>query len=186
MMHLFRYFAVAISATSLLLVIAYGNISGEGSPKLPSQPAFELITKSGQVEEPKRASPDLVATIIARPLFEPDRRPTVPSPAQVSVVAIPRLAGIMTAPGYAVALFQQEASPKPVAVKAGEVLEKVWAVAEITGGHVTLDRDGTVLVLTPHSASHQDPPTPETPRAWKVGLRRSDPLPSYLQRQSRG
>jgi len=95
---------------------------------------------------------------------------------------MPRLAGIVIAPGYSVAIFQQASSPRPIALKAGEVLEKVWTVAGITAGQVTLARDSTELVLTPHSAANQDPPNPEPPRVWKVGLRRSDPLPSYLHR----
>jgi hypothetical protein len=103
--------------------------------------------------------------------------------AQAQALVMPRLAGIMNAPGYAAAIFQQDSSPRPIVLKAGEILENTWNVAGIAAGQVTLARDDTVLILTPHGAANRDPPNPEPPRAWKVGLRRSDPLPSYLRRR---
>ena len=96
---------------------------------------------------------------------------------------MPRLAGIMIAPERSVAIFQQASSPRPIVLKTGDVLEGIWNIASIAAGEVTLAHDDTVLVLEPHSAVSRDLPSPEPTRSWKVGLRRSDPLPSYLKRR---
>ena len=96
---------------------------------------------------------------------------------------MPRLAGIMIAPERSVAIFQQASSPRPIVLKTGDVLEGIWNIASIAAGGVTLAHDDTVLVLEPHSAVNRDLPSPEPTQSWKVGLRRSDPLPSYLKRR---
>ncbi len=130
----------------------------------------------------KNSSADRVALILARPLSEPGRRPSAPAQAQKPVQVMPRLAGIMITPERSVAIFQQVSSPRPIVLKTGDVLEGIWNIASIAAGEVSLAHDDTVLVLTPHSAANRDPPNPEPTRSWKIGLRRSDPMPSYLKR----
>ena len=156
---------------------------GEGEQELADQPSVKQSEAPAPREKPKASSADLLATILARPLFQPGRRPPVPEQAQAPALVLPRLAGIVIVPGNSVAIFQPASSPRPIVLKTGEVLEKTWDVASIAAGEVTLTRGDTVLVLTPHGAAKPDLPNPEPTRSWKVGLRRSDPLPSYLQRR---
>jgi general secretion pathway protein N len=59
-----------------------------------------------------------VTTILARPLFEPDRRP--PSPRSVPVeVELPRLIGVMVSPASRVAIFAGATGGKPLVVAEG-------------------------------------------------------------------
>jgi len=172
---------ILVTFVSLSDVIAAKD-PNKGDQGLAGQPSVKQSEAPNPSDGPKASPADLAASILARPLFEPGRRPPARAQAQKPALVMPRLAGIVIAPGYSVAIFQQASSPRPIALKAGEVLEKVWTVEGITAGQVTLARDNTVLVLTPHGVANQDPPNPEPTRSWKVGLRRSDPVPSYLRR----
>ncbi len=95
---------------------------------------------------------------------------------------MPRLAGVVIAPGRSVAIFQEASSHRPTILQTGEVLAGTWNVADIAAGSVTLVHDDTVLVLAPHRALDRSGPSLEPPQFWKVGQRRSEHPPSYLSR----
>jgi len=128
--------------------------------------------------------PDRIALLLAKPLFEPGRRPPVSAPAQgrEPATALPRLAGVVVAPGRSVAIFQEASSRPPAVLRTGEVLTGTWNVADIAAGSVTLVHGDTVLVLAPRGALDRSGPSLEPPQFWKVGQRRSERPPSYLRR----
>jgi len=185
---------ICCMATMSIMLVSSSGLSDfseriEGDQTTPAQtevPARTTVKQSkgsNLREKPKASSADQVASMLARPLFEPGRRPSAPVQAQEPVRIMPRLAGIMIAPERSVAIFQQASSPRPIVLKTGDVLEGIWNIASIAAGEVTLAHDDTVMVLEPHSAANRDLPSPEPTRFWKVGLRRSDSLPSYLKRR---
>lgn len=176
------YYSISILIFYIFLsfIIAENNFNKDGQ-EVVEQASVKQSEASNSNKGPKAFSADLAASILARPLFEPGRRP--PAKAQEPALAMPRLAGIVISPGYSAAIFQKSSSTRPIVLKTGEVLENLWNVAGIAASEVTLAHDDTVLVLTPLGAADKGPPSPEPSHAWKIGLRRSDPLPSYLHRQ---
>lgn len=131
---------------------------------------------------PQASSDDHVAALLARPLFEPGRRPPAPVQVEPPTQIPPRLTGIVIASGRSVAIFQQGSSPRSIALEAGGLLDGKWTVESITAGEVTIAREDTLLIVTPLVAANRDPPRSEPIRFWKVGLRRSDAVPTYLHR----
>jgi hypothetical protein len=94
------------------------------------------------------------ATLLARPLFAPDRRP-VPGPAAPVAhdVPLPRLSGIVLSPDLRFAIFEGEHATRAIIVADGGAIEG-WTVATIAADSVTLARDGSQSVmLRPHFAA---------------------------------
>jgi general secretion pathway protein N len=100
-----------------------------------------------------------ITTILARPLFRPDRRP-------VAVAArgdrtLPRLSGILIGPSLRLAMFTPAAGPTRL-VKQGDRIG-AYRVSTIAATAVTLTAPGVRLVLTPHFAGTPDAPPPSAP-----------------------
>jgi general secretion pathway protein N len=104
----------------------------------------------------------VIATIAARPLFRPDRRP-------VAVVAqndaaLPRLSGILIGPSLRIAIFTPGEGPTRLVRQGGSI--GVYRVATISAHAVTLTAPGVRLVLTPRFAgaapdAPADAPSPQ-------------------------
>ncbi len=96
-------------------------------------------------------SPDQwVAVVLARPLFSPDRRPARgPGAGAVAAdPALPRLAGIITSPAEAVAIFQGAGGVKPVVAQYGETVDG-WKVMTIAVDWVVLRKANNQITLIP-------------------------------------
>jgi hypothetical protein len=114
----------------------------------------------------------LAATALARPAFDPTRRPppvavVSEAPAAPAPITPPseRLAGIITADSLHVALFSRDSASKPIAL--GGMLE-AWRVAAIYPDRVTLRAsDGSLLVKTLTSTTV--PIEVSLLRDWKPG-----------------
>jgi hypothetical protein len=93
---------------------------------------------------PARADDTAVETVLARPLFAPDRRPDPDQSAARGAPGLPRLSGIVLAPGNAFGIFQADAKAKPVIVGDG------GSIAGCGVGGIEHDR----LTLTCGAVSH--------------------------------
>jgi hypothetical protein len=129
-----------------------------------------------------------VVTILARPLFEPDRRP--PSgPRTASAAAAPspppRLAGTLVSPSGKRAIFVAAEGARPVTLGEGDKLDR-WTVSEIGNGAVTLTSGQGALRLAtafgPRSPAGPPgvPPNPQ-PQVWRpqpdpAGVASSQPV----------
>ncbi len=94
--------------------------------------------------------PAMVAAILARPLFEPSRRP--PTTAQASTDAatptLPRLAAIMVSPGRRAVIFQAPGGGKPLTLVEGEKVGG-YLIQSISADRVVVVSSGGSHVLHP-------------------------------------
>ena len=170
-----------------MLVVSFATSGVEQSDAVALRTTLHTPLEVNAVANSIKTSetpPDRIALLLAKPLFEPGRRPPASAPARdrEPATALPRLAGVVVAPGRSVAIFQEALSLQPTVLQTGGLLAGTWNVVDIAAGSVTLVHDDTVLVLAPHGALDRSGPSLEPPQFWKVGQRRSEPSPSYLKR----
>jgi general secretion pathway protein N len=93
---------------------------------------------------------ELVATILARPLFSSTRRPAQDAPAAAAAdgdLADTRLTGILTEPGRRMAIFAVNGG-KPLKVAEGDEVSG-WRVESITPREISLSGPGGTKTLQP-------------------------------------
>jgi len=114
-------------------------------------------------------------TVLARPLFSPNRRPPATTPgAAPGPVALPRLAGVMVGPFGKLAIFAGTADGKPTVASEGSSLGN-YVVEAIEVGQVTVQGPGGRRLLHPAFDSSAPPPAtagqpPGPPRAAAAGV----------------
>ena len=141
---------------ALAVVIAAEFCVGQGStgeigPVAAIRPAGASPAGASDPGAPMPEDTDLaqsMAVILDRPLFAGDRRPVPGDPAAPAAAGVPRLAGIIMAPGQAAAIFQQAKGSKPVVARPGESVGE-WEVTAIAANGVSLRKADTEMILTP-------------------------------------
>ena len=113
----------------------------------------------GPMTRPQNPRPEeLVAPILARPLFSSTRRPPqdAPSGAAADDLADARLTGIVTTPGRRIALFAVSGD-KPLKVAEGDAVSG-WRVDSITPREVSLSGPSGTKTLQPKNDPNLAPP----------------------------
>ncbi len=144
-------FVLALIAAALVSVIwleLRGHIRDSGA--MTPKPAAGLPT----VPAGRSASPDpnqvarWAATVLARPLFSPGRRPPAAAAALGAVApSLPRVAGIMVTPAGRRAIFAEKGAKPLVLGEGGQVAG--FTVQSIRAGQVTVRGPEGVRVLSP-------------------------------------
>lgn len=159
--------SVRLAVFSAAAIILGGDIARQVFVALVASP-----TPAGSVHQQAAISPaadatafrgdetsKYVATILARPLFAPSRRPGATG-AVGAVAGLGRLSGVMVGPGGRHAIFVMAGGSKPIVVGEG---------AHIAGYVVQSIDDGAVTILGPdgHRTLRPtfDPGTPAKPAA---------------------
>jgi hypothetical protein len=113
--------------------------------------------------------------ILARPLFEPDRRPRHSPSFAVAEQDMPRLAGIIESSEETLAIFQPNRDAKSVIARVGEAVGG-WQITTITTDEVNLRQANKTISLRPEFDSAQRIPAPvkvaATPSRWQVAAPR--------------
>ena len=176
----------ALPVLLLCLALVLGGVLYlEAGPAPPGtgvdQPA------AGRAAEPLRANPRApaenaapwVATILARPLFSPTRRPPAPSAEPARPVAeMPRLAGVLVSETGSEAIFARPGQ-KPTVARTGERIGP-YLVTSISAGEVTLSGPAGAVTLHPvfASAAEQPPAPPAAPSTLGKPVRPGAPATS--------
>jgi hypothetical protein len=125
---------------------------------------------------PPAALPDhtdeWVTTVLARPLFSPDRRP----PSEAATVAagsqtpegLPRLTGVIVSPSGRSAIFANEGGKPVVVTEGGRV--NAWIVRAIDIGTVRVSGPGGARDLHPSFEAAPATQTGATPPRQRIGL----------------
>jgi hypothetical protein len=120
---------------------------------------------------PPNHESEWVATILARPLFSPDRRP----PSEGSAAAgnpipddLPRLAGVIVGPFDRSAIFAIDGG-KPVVLREGGRLN-AWTVRLIRAGEVEVEGPGGTRTVHPSFQSSSEAPNDAASRGQRTGL----------------
>jgi hypothetical protein len=109
---------------------------------------------------------ELVATILARPLFSSTRRPAQDAPAAAAAdgdLADTRLTGILTEPGRRMAIFAVTGG-KPLKVAEGDEVSG-WRVESITPREISLSGPGGTKTLQPKLDPNLAGQAPQSPVA---------------------
>jgi hypothetical protein len=160
---------VLFAAASLLfgsLIVAEFTVGTEDG--VPIAPALARRDAGGsKFWSPPPPIDPLVATILARPLFSPDRRPfAAPQSAGVDFKD-KRFAGIVIAPDRRLAIFAV-AGAKPVVASEGEIVDG-WRIESITADEVALVSAQGSRTLRPVPAPASEGRTPLRKVAGRPG-----------------
>jgi hypothetical protein len=134
---------------------------------------IKTVHRSG----PGKPLPDadsMVESILARPLFSPERRP---ASLERIVVApkLPRLSGIVTMSEFRRAIFETPGAGRSrVSVVSEADTIGGWTVLRIGPNKVVLTHQGTTLLLTPAFRSSTVQPAPPPPRQYSLWERPAD------------
>lgn len=156
---------LAIPALAALAFLLAGVVAAElAMPGKTPDPVTEAAPAAAASKaSPQGASADQVASLLARPPFNPDRRPmpeAADAPATATAaVALPRLTGIMVAQGRREAIFAGASAGKAILVGEGDMIAG-FRVQSIKAGEVTLQNGEALHAVQPHyaSATGAEPP----------------------------
>lgn len=118
----------------------------EPAPPIPPRAAAALAPPRGQ----QASLENLVATILAQPLFSPTRRPPDTGSSQSSDTGLGdvRLTGIVVEPDRRLAIFALSGQTKPLTLSEGEALNG-WRLDNIVPEQVSLTGPGGTTTLEP-------------------------------------
>jgi hypothetical protein len=169
--------AACLVCGAILLIEIKRPARNEIAPAAPIERADPVANLRPLPTPP--ATPPL-ATILARPLFSPGRRPphsNAGNDADNAGIGDARLAGIVVAPGHRFAIFAPTGA-KPLVVTEGETISG-WRVDSISPSEVSLTGpDGTKTVqpkFDPNLAPPPEPPSPAAPVVFSPPTMRAAP-----------
>ena len=157
----FLLLALVATALSAAILLQLDAPEGEGSglpEAAPRREAAPTAARPPGEPDPAARSSDWAATVLARPLFDPDRRPPAPGAAtRPADAALPRLAGTMVTAAGRRAIFAGGGAP--LVVQEGARVG-AFTVVLIAPGEVTLMGPGGVRAVRPSF----DPARPAAPQ----------------------
>jgi hypothetical protein len=165
-------------ATTGLLAIACGltavvawEVGAFAPPANVALPPPRVAAATAQPITPPNHEGEWVATVLARPLFSPDRRP--PSEGSVAVGdpipdGLPRLAGVMVGPFGRSAIFAVDGE-KPLVLREGGRVN-AWTVRLIRAGEVEVEGPGGTRTVRPSFQSSPEAPNEKGSFGQRTGL----------------
>jgi hypothetical protein len=157
-----------VCGLTAVLTWEVGIFTPPASLALP--PTRVAATAAKPITRPSHES-EWLATVLARPLFSPDRRP----PSESSVVegnpipdGLPRLAGVMVGPFGRSAIFAIDGGTPVVLREGGRV--NAWTVRLIRAGEVELEGPGGTRTVHPSFQSSPEAPNDQPSFGQRTGL----------------
>ena len=155
-------FLLLLAGCAFFAAIVASEITATANPDLLAAAApapSEASPPPGRPEVRGRYG-ELLAAILARPLFSSTRRPAPQGDDTItdSGLSDTRLAGIVIAPGHRIAIFASNGA-KPLTVSEGETVSG-WRVEHITPREVSLSGPGGTKTLQPKFDPNLAPPPP--------------------------
>ncbi len=126
--------------------VIVAELSGNGDNAPATKPASRAEDAPAVGPGPVAPLDTLLATTLARPLFDPTRRPST-SGETVSAITGKRLAGIVIEPGQRLAIFAVDGA-KPLSLSEGETVDG-WRIESITPREVSLRGPNGTETLQP-------------------------------------
>ena len=158
---------LALIAAALVGLIAIElTLSSGGDPEAGSAPGTQAAETDVAPQGGDSSPADFATTILARPLFRPDRHPFPTGDQDVSTapVDLPRLTGILMSDDIRRAIFAPDGADKAIVVAVGESVGD-WRVQEIAADSVTMVGPDGTRRLRPKFAANPAPATPGAPDA---------------------
>jgi hypothetical protein len=158
---------LALIAIALAGLIAIELILPSGNnPEAAGVPETQTAETDAAPQGGNSSPADFAATILARPLFRPDRHPFPTGGQEVSTapVDLPRLTGILMSDDIRRAIFAPDGADKAIVVAVGESVGD-WRVQEIAADSVTMVGPDGTRRLRPKFAANPAPAIPGAPDA---------------------
>jgi hypothetical protein len=129
------------------------------APTEPDLPRPPVLRSQALARQPAELRQDWLQTVLARPLFEPTRRPvsTGTQPGPAAVPALPRLAGVLVSQAGREVIFA-DSDGKPTILREGASISG-FKVLSISAGQVTVQGPNGQLVLRPSFDENRQPST---------------------------
>lgn len=140
----------ALFATSLgLAAIVAEEVVGFAPPQAPAARRAQAVPPSVGAESTPDHTPEWVETILARPLFSPDRRPPAGTTAAAAHApqGLPRLSGIVVGPFGRSAIFVPDGGKALVVAEGSRV--DAWTVQKIDEDAVRISGPGGTRTIEP-------------------------------------
>jgi hypothetical protein len=136
--------ALLLANIALLALLGWESLpAADEAPVDVPIAATQATTKAA----PPPPVADWTRLVLARPLFAQDRRPPqTAKPAAAAAEVLPRLTGTIRTDDRLLAIFAPAGSGPPIVV-ARDGTVAGWTVTDIADGAVTLDRDGSALIV---------------------------------------
>ena len=157
----FQFASVGAAVLSFMIAAELGLFMETKAPSFAEDSKLSKTTSTPpkQLEAvPNATLGRWVGTLLARPLFEQDRRPQQPASAAIipTTAALPRLSGVAISPCCRNAIFAVVEASKPLVVQEGRSIGD-WRVDSITKNEVRLSGPEGMRVLHP---MHEAAPLP--------------------------
>jgi hypothetical protein len=154
----------------------------DAAPVAPPHLAETPPTPQVLQDAPDRAIQ--MAALLARPLFEPTRRPPAVAAADSAPQAaiMPRVTGVLVGPADRNAIFLVPGVAAPLVAREGGRVGD-YTVQSIAAGQVTLQGPGGPLMLRPTFDKNSPRPVASPPAALAIGGAASPRLPAPPSRQ---
>ncbi len=137
-----------IAATLTVLIALEVGLTLHDQSRM-SPPAVQPVAVVVAAPHEDDHSPHSVETLLARPLFDQTRRPSVASPSLVAVAPrLPQLTGVVVSPAGAFAIFANSDGGRPIVVRKGDQVG-VAVIETVAAGQVTLRGPEGTFVLHP-------------------------------------
>ncbi len=150
-----RWPILFLSALAALLAALVAREVTTEAPEPERAPQAVAAPTASRAAGPAGPSADQVASLLARPLFSPGRRPAAEARAPeiaARPTPLPRLAGIMVTGGTRQAIFAPDAAGKALVVGEGDTIGG-FRVQSIHEGEVTLQDGATLHSVRPRYAA---------------------------------
>ena len=138
------------AALALAAIIAAELAPAPATPPLPEIAVPAMPDSPAAQPVPAGSSIGAVATILARPLFAPSRRP--PSAPATATAASLRLSGTIVGPSGRRAIFEPAGGGKPVVVRVGDRVGSEIVRAITPGTVLVVGADGPHLLAPAYTA----------------------------------
>lgn len=145
----------------LFAAIIVAELSGSGDDAPATKPPSRAEDAPAAGPGPAAPLDTLLATTLARPLFDATRRPSRSGGESVSAITDKRLAGIVIEPGQRLAIFAVDGA-KPLALSEGETVDG-WRIESITPREVSLRGPNGTETFQPKLDPKRVFPTPAQP-----------------------
>lgn len=139
-------FPTVITIIFLFSSVLVGEIAYDLSRTNNAKISVTIITPASSIRSTKNDSGEVLSwvnLILARPLFNTDRRPSNPGGALPAKTALPRLAGVIVTPFGRQAIFATSPEGKSIAVPEGKKMG-IYTITHIEAGAVTVSESHSI------------------------------------------
>lgn len=161
-----RLTGLLVLAGGLIAMIVWEIANGPRGDITPERVRPPMTTAATQTPKADRTH-DWIATVLARPLFSPDRRPATEAETNAGLSGLPRLTGILVGPFGRSAIFANPGRKSIIVGEGGRI--SIYTVKSIEAAQIRLIGPEGAQVLRPTFEATADKAENATPSPRRLG-----------------